>query len=445
MLRAVKLLSIVSVVAMAAGCKVEIVLPEGGYVLSGSGEYDCRSEVTQQSLHSNHMHGSKHVSHLAGSKVAAAADGDQKTSCEIAIDDTTFDDTFTAVPYEGYEFKRWKKRDGGLFGGGKVAEVRIYTTGFEVSDLLMEILDSDNVYYLEPVFRKVSTPTGDMNCNMFSGSYERIQEIIFEGYNCTNSACHSAENAAGELDLSAGASHENLFRVPSAANLSEPMQRVYPGEQRLSFLYSKLAAGTLGDELPVGGGQAMPLASAPLTADHLEAMRLWIRNGAPQTNDVDDVATLLGCGEGTSPQANKITPPDAPPLGEGVQFTSGPWTVQPESENEVCFATYYDLEKTPGLLPESVKTACVGGVYNNYDGKCFSIKEQVLTQDPQSHHSIIDVYVGQASPLDSSWGAWQCLNGPSKGASCDPTRIGEPVALGGADCGGSRYVCGTPA
>jgi hypothetical protein len=45
--------------------------------------------------------------------------------------------------------------------------------------------------------------------------------------------------------------------------------------------------------------------------------------------------------------------------------------------------------------------------------------------------------------LDSSWGSWQCLNGPNKGAVCDPTRIGEPVAEGGADCGGKLYVCGT--
>ena len=445
MLRVGKVLSIASVALMAAGCKVEVVVPEGGYVLSGSGQYDCRSEVTQASLHSSHMHGTKHVAHLVGSNVEAAAEDGEKTTCEIVIDDTNFTDTFTAVPYEGWEFKRWKKRANGLYGGAKKAQVDILTTGFEVSELLMGILNSDDVYYLEPVFKKIETTPGDMNCSKFSGSYERIQEIVFEGYNCTNSACHSSENSAGQLDLTAGASFENLFRVNSTANLAEPMQRVYPGEQKLSFLYNKLAAGTLGEELPQGGGQAMPLGGSPLTTDHLEAMRLWIRAGAPETTDVDDVATLLGCGEATPPQANKIMPPEAPVMGEGVQFNSGPWTVLPNSENEVCFATYYDLDKMPGVLPESSKTECVGGVYDNYDGECFTYKRRVLTQDPQSHHSIIDAYVGQAPPLDPSWGAWQCLNGPSEGMSCDPTRIGEPVALGGADCGGSQYVCGTPA
>ncbi len=447
MVRVVKIVGIALAILVATGCRVRIELPEGGYVLSGTGQNDCRAEVTQQSLHANHMHGSKQVAHLVGSQVDASHDEDEveKPHCDIVIDDTNFNDTFTAVPYAGWEFRRWKKRDNGLFGGSKIVEVPIYTTGFDAIDVLMDIVNSDAVYYLEPVFKKIQTTAGDTNCSNFSGSYDRIQSIIFDGYNCTNSACHSAENAAGELDLTAGASYENLFRVPAVANLADPLQRVHPGEQKLSFLYSKLAAATLGEELPSGGGQPMPLANTPLTTDHLEAMRLWIRNGAPQINDVDEVATLLGCGESTTPQANKIDPPDAPMLGEGVQFNSGPWTVLPGSENEVCFATYYDLSKNPGALPESAKISCEGGVYNNYDGDCFAINHQTLTQDPQSHHSIIDVYVGTASPLDPSWGAWQCLNGPGEGMACDPTRIGEPVSSGGADCGGARYVCGTPA
>ena len=142
----------------------------------------------------------------------------------------------------------------------------------------------------------------------------------------------------------------------------------------------------------------MPIAGSPLSEDHLAAMRAWIRGGAPETGDVDDVATLLGCDQPTEPQANKIAPPDPPPEGEGVQFVSGPWTVLADSENEVCYATYYDLEKIPGVLPEWAKNECEGGIYSEYDGSCFAYKTRTLTQDPQSHHSIIDAYVGAASP-----------------------------------------------
>ena len=189
----------------------------------------------------------------------------------------------------------------------------------------------------------------------------------------------------------------------------------------------------------------MPFGSTALSEDHLEAMRLWIRAGAPQDKEVDDVATLLGCSVGTTPQANKIEPPPAPELGEGVQFVSGPWTVDANSENEVCYATYYDLDQQPGALPEWAKVDCATEGLGRHDGECFAYKQQVLTQDPQSHHSLIYGYVGAGDTTDPGWGQWQCLNGPHAGTSCDPTQIGVPVSEGGADCGGDYYVCGTPA
>jgi hypothetical protein len=281
------------------------------------------------------------------------------------------------------------------------------------------------------------------DCSRYAGSYERIQSIILDGYNCTNSACHDGSDSAGNLDLRADQSYQNLFRVEASANLTEPTQLVYPGEQALSFLFQKLAAATEATTLPEGGGQAMPFGGTPLSEDHLEAMRLWIRAGAPEFADVDKVATLLGCSVGTAAQTNKIEPPPAPPLGEGIQLVSGPWSVEANSENEVCFASYYDLSKTPGALPDWAKVPCTDGVYSDYDGECFAYNEQVLTQDPQSHHSLAYVYLGSSSPLDDVWGSWQCLNGPNAGAVCDPTRIGEPVSQGGADCGDELYVCGT--
>ena len=96
-------------------------------------------------------------------------------------------------------------------------------------------------------------------------------------------------------------------------------------------------------------------------------------------------------------------------------------------------------------MPDWALEPCSGLVYADYEGTCFATNYRRLTQDPQSHHSIINVYVGDTAPLDPSWGTWQCLNGPHQGQACDPTRIGEPVAQGGADCGGARYVCGTEA
>ena len=420
-----------ALVLLCIGCKVRIEVPEGGQVISSSGDYDCRLLTADAVIRPAH----------------AVGEEEEGFHCDFVIEDTSFNETFTAVPSSGWEFAGWRNRKPGeyLYGGFESAQVWLTTIGFDANELLMTILQSDQVYYLEPVFEKVEPSGAGTDCSNLGGSFDRIQSLIFEGYNCTNSACHSGNNPAGALDLTAGKSFDNLYRVDAAANLPVSQQLVYPGEQKLSFLYTKLEAATNAILLPNGAGLPMPIGGAPLTTDHLEAMRLWIRNGAPESANVDGVATLLGCDQATAPQSNKIDPPAPPAPGEGVQFISGPWAVLPESENEVCFATYYDLEQTPELLPDWALTPCSDPVYNDYDGVCMATNTRTLTQDPQSHHSIINVYTGSASPFEPAWGDWQCLNGPNKGSTCDPTRIGEPVASGGADCGGDRFVCGTQA
>jgi hypothetical protein len=424
---------------LLGACKITIEVPEGGYVTSASGNYSCGEEITSASTHARPVH----QLHGANTPSVGIQHEEVEFHCDVDVDDPSFNETFIAVAHEGYEFVEWKRGPRYFHGGSTSPEAPLATDWLPVNDALLDLLASETVFYLEPVFRAELPHDGDTDCSAFNGSFERIQSVIFEGYNCTNSACHGGGAAAGGLDLDPAVAYENLYRVLSTANLTEPMQRIYPGEQANSFLFQKLAAATNGSELASGGGQAMPVGGQALSQDHLEAMRLWIRGGAPETADVDDVATLLGCDTPTKPSANKIDPPPAPALGEGVQFVSGPWTVAPHSENEVCFATYYDLTQMPGYLPDWALTSCGDAEYVDYDGSCVAIKASTLTQDPQSHHSIIDAYVGDTSPLDSRWGSWQCSSGPHQGESCDPTKIGVPVEQGGADCGGSRHVCAT--
>jgi hypothetical protein len=65
--------------------------------------------------------------------------------------------------------------------------------------------------------------------------------------------------------------------------------RVKAGDAELSFLYEKLASAT-----PQGFGSRMPLGGDPLTTQELEAVRLWIEGGAPETGTVDGTGELLG-------------------------------------------------------------------------------------------------------------------------------------------------------
>ncbi len=262
----------------------------------------------------------------------------------------------------------------------------------------------------------------------FASTYDAIQATVFEASGCTASACHGDAQVGG-LDLRAGASYGALVRQPSTIDPS--VQRVFPGDQDLSLLYRKLDAGTNGT--PLGPlGQAMPLGEGldPITADQLDAMRLWIRGGAPEDSIVGGTLELLGC-EGTfEAEPNKINPLPPPDPSEGIQFYAGGWDLDAEAEDEVCFATYYDFTD---VVPDDFQVDCDEFGEGR---RCFAFRRNELAQDSQSHHSIINVYTSDEDPNGADWGPWQCLGGEAGGQSCDPTEVGA--------CG-ARSQCATPA
>ena len=128
----------------------------------------------------------------------------------------------------------------------------------------------------------------------YASTFDAIQAIIFDDptYACSNDTCHGA-NLEGNLDLRPGASYAQLVNVASA-NPPNPDNalRVFPGDQDLSFLYNKIASKTLGT--PNNVGTSMPVGPATVTPEHLEALRRWIRGGAPETTVVAGTSELLG-------------------------------------------------------------------------------------------------------------------------------------------------------
>jgi hypothetical protein len=275
-----------------------------------------------------------------------------------------------------------------------------------------------------------SNATEPKSCD-YTSTYDAIQETIFEAKSCTAGLCHgegeSGEGLEGGLDLREGASFDALVRQPSQIDPS--IDRVHPGDQDLSLLYLKLEAATNGTDLGNRGGQ-MPVGIEPLSEDQLEAIRLWIRGGAPRDTIVGDTLELLGCEGSYEPDPNKIAPLPAPAEGEGVQFYAGAWELSAESEDEVCFATYYDFSDQ--VPPESQVDCPELGEGR----KCFTFRRNELAQDGQSHHSIIDAYLPESDPNGGDWGPWQCLGGAMNGQACDPTVAGV--------CG-ERAQCATPA
>ena len=186
----------------------------------------------------------------------------------------------------------------------------------------------------------------------------------------------------GGLDLSPDVAYRNIIDVRSARST---LSYVTPGDKDRSYLWLKLAAKTNPALLPAGfqiAGSPMPNAPGALSDDALDALRLWIYSGAPETGTVAGTEPLLGACLPT-PEPITIKPLDPPPPGTGLQFVMPPWQINAHSEREVCFATYYDVSSQ--VPPE----------FQDPSGTMFRFSASELRQDPQSHHLILSRYVGK--------------------------------------------------
>lgn len=270
---------------------------------------------------------------------------------------------------------------------------------------------------------KEGSATGD-SCKT---TWAAIQKTILVGHGCTQSACHDSTSPAGKLDLSPEVAYKHLIHVESNADVEMPL--ITPGEEKLSLLYLKLEAKTKGTTLPAASGAPMPVAGSALSVEELAALRLWIRAGAPQEGVVDGTRPLLACALPDDVSPSKIAQPPVPKSDEGFQHYSGPWSLKAGSEHEVCYGTYYDLTDT---APEWAKVDCdVSAVKQT----CVAYYKHQLSQDAQSHHSVVFGYGGTAAPNDPAWGGWQCGGGELAGKPCDPTRTKVSARDGGGDCG----------
>ena len=107
--------------------------------------------------------------------------------------------------------------------------------------------------------------------------FDQLQATIFD-QNCLSAGCHNAQARAGGLDLSPGASYDNLVNVvpDNPVARSDGLLRVQPLNPGNSFIIVKLTAP--GD----GEGSRMPMGMNPLPASDIESLRSWILSGAPR-------------------------------------------------------------------------------------------------------------------------------------------------------------------
>ena len=287
----------------------------------------------------------------------------------------------------------------------------------------------------------------------FDSTFEAIQQVIIDGYGCASGFCHGDPAHPSGLHLLPGTEPGALDHNYEALLTGTPANQlgydkfVVEGDPKASLLYQVLwkQANCGGADAPEEcaaleseGVQSMPVGGA-LTATQLEAIELWISGAAPKDLVVAGTADKL---DACLPPADplKIDPPPPPGAGNGVQFVSSAWSLPSvQRENEVCFPIYYDFTQT-ALVPEDQQIDCPGAFGPlNPSNKCFRWHEQLLLQDPQSHHSIIHVYTGQYDVDHPAWGPWTYkmngLDDPLNGQTCDPLAI-DPATGQNVGCSG---------
>ena len=267
----------------------------------------------------------------------------------------------------------------------------------------------------QPVEPPPSGPPNPVDgCTEFDSTFAAIQEVVFENRGCTQQVCHG-DSAAGGLDLTDGESYQNLIEVPSTGSSA---LLVIPGDRDRSYLYAKLAAATRPGTVEINGS-AMPSGLSPISAEELTAVRLWIAGGAPEHDTVEGTEDLL---DACLPEPEPITiqPLRVPAPDEGVQFVMPPIELRSGSEQELCFATYYDFT---GQIPEK---------FLDPTGQFFRINAQELRQDPMSHHMVLSHSgVPIEEIADPALPDWTCAGGSRDGKSCDPL---DATSCGDSTC-----------
>ncbi len=165
------------VVLLLGACKLVVQVPLNGSVQSVSGTYSCG----------------------AGS------------SCEIEVSDTSFNETFEAIPDPGYVFTGWAGAGTGACGGLAAPCGPLDTSSFAGNAALLALLASDVEVSLQPVFeplpRGVVAPAGDgVGHPMFLSPH--VNPIVSSGH-----FIYAVNTPADTLDVIDPNTHAVVARV----------------------------------------------------------------------------------------------------------------------------------------------------------------------------------------------------------------------------------------
>jgi len=148
-----RILLLLSVTVFLGGCKLAVIVVEGGSVQS-TGSGTC----------------------VAG------------TICIVDVTDPNFSETFTAVPATGWYFQKWNAGDRFFCGGSTNPTCTLSFQGYEESKEVADMVTSSEFFYLMPVFKPsdITSVDGKITVNgkqwlqtdSFSGySYDQVRAV----------------------------------------------------------------------------------------------------------------------------------------------------------------------------------------------------------------------------------------------------------------------------
>lgn len=119
---------------LLAGCKLALVVVDGGSISSKSGRHDCQSG----------------------------------SNCVIEITAADFNETFVAQPASGFEFSHWLSGDNMLCGGSTNPECVADNTALAGNAGAAAVIATDEIYYILPVFvaTEVVDPTPPLSSQL---------------------------------------------------------------------------------------------------------------------------------------------------------------------------------------------------------------------------------------------------------------------------------------
>ena len=144
------------------------------------------------------------------------------------------------------------------------------------------------------VVAKRAAAPGSCPCERADSTFQAIQNQIFERHGCTQVVCHGGPPFQGGLDLRPDVAYRNLVDAPST--VISGAKRVVRGVPRDSILWQELVKKATGEGDSRLNGMPSGALSA-LSESEIEAVRIWIHSGAPETGVVKEAsgstATLL--------------------------------------------------------------------------------------------------------------------------------------------------------